>query len=336
MLMSRRAGIVHRRAALAAGAGLVMIGGLGCLGRPARAADPVKVMTFNIKFDGDGLFNAARSWSYFFGADRRDRVTDVINAFGPDLLGVQEMLDNQRADLQGSLSGYGYYGPGRDGGSSGERSGIFYRTARFNQLDQGEFWLSDTPATPGTTFTGNGGDTGNPRMATWLKLQDIQTGSELFVINTHWSLDGEARRLSGELIRGRIDALSGGSPVIAMGDLNEVRAAAGYNALLGSGAGGQRRLVDSYDQSGQPQGRTFHNWAGGTDGSRIDHVLHSEGDFDVIGGSIIRTTIGGYYPSDHYPVTVTLEPVPEPGTLALLAGATATALGLGWRRWRRA
>ncbi len=305
---------------------------------PVLAADSLKVMTFNIRYD-TGLTgpNQATSWNYYLNDDndRRDRVVGVVNTLTPDILGVQEMLYHQLGYLNGELPGYGYYGVGRATGGTedgaGERSGIFYRDDRFTATDQGEFWLSDTPEAPGTTFSTIDSI---PRMVTWIKLLDQQTGGNYFVMNTHWShkdTNSDVRYKSGILMREKIGALSCGLPVIAMGDLNETHTDAGYLALL-DGSPGEVELTDSYDQTGKPQGKTFHDWAGGTDGSRIDHIFHSSADFQAIDADIVRTTFDGYYPSDHYPVAATLRVVPEPSSfvLCVVAGLFALVLVIWW------
>lgn len=308
-------------------------------GLPARAAENLKVMTFNVRYDtqpaGDDL---AKSWNYAPNDDndRRDRAVAVVEAYAPDILGVQELEYYQLQYLNDKLAGYGYYGVGRlTGGTdidAGERCGIFYRTDRFTAVEQGEFWLSDTPQTPGTTFSTS---SNIPRMVTWLKLLDQRTGETNFVMNTHWAhlpQDTEARLKSGQLMRERIDELSNGLPAIAMGDLNETHADAGYLALLDAGPG-EIDLIDSYDQTGRPQGKTFHDWLGGADGERIDHIFHSSADFQAIDADIVRTTYGGYYPSDHYSLAATLRVVPEPSCGALL-GAGAI-IGSGASVWRK-
>ena len=63
---------------------------------------------------------------------------------------------------------------------------------------------------------------------------------------------------------------------------------------------------------------TFHNYNGGTSGSRIDFILHTD-ELTPTAASIIRTSYGGKYPSDHYPVTAdfVLAVVPEPSSVAL-------------------
>ena len=166
--------------------------------------------------------------------------------------------------------------------------------------------MSATPQTPGTTFYGNGGDTGNPRMVTWLKLQDkLYPYQRYFIMDTHWSLDSYARQQSGELMRSKIIELSGGLPTIVMGDLNENNSSPGYTALKAYDST-TYPLKDAYDFSGSPDGQTVHNWLGGTGGARIDHILVSKDDFQSVylSGTIVRTTFAYGYPSDHYPLTV--------------------------------
>jgi len=309
---------------------------------PAATVD-VKVMTFNIRFDNASIGNRlnANGWvtiGQTYG-DRRLRVYDVIQTFAPDLLGTQEGLPNQIADLQRALVGYGFYGQGRNGGNVGEHSGIFYNAARFTPLAQGDFWLSATPTVPGTTFTGGGSDTGNPRMATWMKLYDHQSLQTYFVLNTHWSLDTQARNQSAALIRAQIDQLSGGLPLIVMGDFNATLGSSALQSLTGATTAGFK-LTDAYRAvypTVSSQEATYHNFTGSTSGSSIDHVLYSPGDFAAAGAQIVRTSYpGGYYPSDHYPVTATLRiaVVPEPSTW-LLAGLGAAAAIAGGRLRRR-
>ena len=76
---------------------------------PSPAADPVRVMTFNIRYgtakDGENHWD-----------NRKDFLIDTIKAFDPDLLGSQETLGFQRDYLAEQLPGYGVLGVGRDDG----------------------------------------------------------------------------------------------------------------------------------------------------------------------------------------------------------------------------
>ena len=112
-----------------------------CGGEPA--AD-LHVMTFNMRYDNpeDGEHN----WRF-----RKERAAEAIVSRGIDLLGTQEVLANQFADLRELLPGYEAVGVGReDGAAQGEFNAVFWRADRFTLLDSGTFWLSETPETPGS------------------------------------------------------------------------------------------------------------------------------------------------------------------------------------------
>ena len=320
------------------------------IGGPAEglaAQVSLNLMTFNIKGDAGSLGErtSANSWYPLFGngAARKERALSVIGTYGPDLLSVQELKENQLADLLGStaLAGYAYYGVGRETGTTGDSNGVFYRTSRFTRLDQGDFWLSSTPGVPGTVFPGNGSDTGNPRMASWMKLYDNQSKATYFVLSTHWSLDSLARQQGASLIRTQIEQLAGGLPIIAMGDLNSTQTSTEYRRLSGALNPSGFQLTDAYRDvfpTTGSQERTFHDWTGNTSGSSIDHIFYSTSSiFDAVSANIVHTSFAGKYPSDHFPVTanllVTVVPEPASGVL-LVAGVTAIVVWRGRIRRR--
>lgn len=319
-------------------------------GRPAvsqAAQVSLNLMSFNIKGDGGSLAErtGANSWYPLFGngAARKERALSVIGTYGPDLLSVQELKENQRADLLGStaLAGYAYYGAGRETGTTGDSNGVFYRTSRFTRLDQGDFWLSSTPDVPGTVFPGNGSDTGNPRMASWMKLYDNQSKATYFVLSTHWSLDSLARQQGASLIRTQIEQLAGGLPIIAMGDLNSTQTSTEYRRLSGALNPSGFQLTNAYRDvfpTSSGQERTFHDWTGNTSGPSIDHLFYSTGSIlDAVSANIVHTSFSGKYPSDHFPVTVNLlvTVVPEPASgVMLVAGVTALVVWRGRIRRR--
>jgi len=296
----------------------------------AQSVVDIKIMSFNIRQDNGDIGNrvSGNGWYPLLGNNggRKDRALSVISTYNPDLLGVEEMLPNQYADLAGSaaLAGYGYFGQGRNGGDVGERCGIFYKLSRFTELSEGEFWLSTTPTVPGTTFTGNGTDTGNPRMANWMILQDHQSHQSYFVLNTHWSLDTLAEQQSASFIRQEIKSLSGDLPLIVMGDFNSTLTSSALKNLVGTNDPTGFQLQDSYRSvypTVGPNEATFHNFTGTTSGSAIDHILFSSGDFAATSAEIVHTVFANNkYPSDHFPITATLQVavVPEASTVLLV------------------
>ena len=62
-----------------------------------------------------------------------------------DIFGTQECFIHQLKDMKEALPGYDYIGVGRDDGKEkGEHSAIFYRTDKFDVIEKGDFWLSET------------------------------------------------------------------------------------------------------------------------------------------------------------------------------------------------
>lgn len=71
-------------------------------------------MSFNIRYNNpdDGEF----AWT-----NRKEKVVDMIQYYGPDILGLQEVLNDQVIFLHKNLPGYDWVGVGRDDGkTSGE------------------------------------------------------------------------------------------------------------------------------------------------------------------------------------------------------------------------
>ena len=272
----------------------------------ASAAEPFKVMSFNLRgdFDGGVATDKPTGWLRKDGEHRRELALRLAREADADLLGVQEAYHNQVQELDAALPGHAFVGVGRDDGAEkGEHSCLYYRTSRFELIDSGTFWLSKTPDKP-STYPG----AACPRIATWAVLRDREAdGRELLVVNTHWDhVSAEARRYSAELIRERLKELVGNRAAIVIGDLNATEEDESITTLIG---GDDQRLTDSYREF-HPQRRdderSFHDFQGGEEGSRIDYIVHTAG-LRATAAEIVRTAYDGRYPSDHYPVTATLE-----------------------------
>jgi endonuclease/exonuclease/phosphatase family metal-dependent hydrolase len=274
------------------------------------AGEPLRVMTFNVRYatadDGENR------WPL-----RRELLLRVIHEFDPDILGVQEALREQMDVLRGALPEHASVGPGRDADGGGEYSAIFYRQSRFDLVTAETFWLSDTPAIPGSHTWGNE----LPRICTWVRLFDGGDGRRFSVFNTHWDhISQPARLASGKLMAERASALiAAGEPVIVTGDFNADPANPAIAALTRDGT----LLADSFRQP-QPEDNgvgTFHGFSGAAGPAKIDAVLVSS-PWQVESAEIVRTHEGARYPSDHFPVTavVSLPPPSSPHDADLRTG----------------
>jgi len=267
---------------------------------PSSEHSGVAVMTFNLRYgtadDGEN------SWRY-----RREFVFDVIREADPDIIGTQEALAFQLDELRDALPDYAKVGVGRDDGLiSGEFSAILYRAVDFDVLENGTFWFSATPDVP--SIAGYWG-AALPRICSWARFKEKETGRAFYVFNVHFSSRSrEAREKSAELLSDRILAREHEDPVIVTGDFNAGEASIAMSTLIGSGESTSAvGLKDSfrvlYPDAGDVG--TFNGFRGLTTGEKIDAVLIS-GGWDVMAAAILRTSRSGKYPSDHFPVFASL------------------------------
>jgi endonuclease/exonuclease/phosphatase family metal-dependent hydrolase len=264
----------------------------------------VRVMSYNIRYgtakDGENHWD-----------NRKDFLIETIQAFDPDLLGTQETLGFQRDYLAGKLAGYEVLGVGRDdGGSTGEMTALYFKRDRFEKLDGGHFWLSETPDKPGSKSW----DTALTRMATWVKLRDRRQPKAKPVVffNTHFDHRGQQARLeSARLLRRRVAEIAAQCRVIVTGDFNSGQDSPPYRALFGAEDAHASPLRDAYrllHPARAADEGTFSDFkAGAVNGPRIDWIGLSAG-WQALGATIDRTEREGRTPSDHFAVTAILRP----------------------------
>ena len=251
----------------------------------------VKVMTFNLR--RDKASDGDNGWE-----QRRHAAAETIRRHAPDIVGTQEGLQDQVSYLEERFPDYGFLGEARFGGRSDEYNAILYRKDRFKALGTGNFWLSDTPDVPGSRTWGNL----VPRMATWARFMDKDTGNVFHHLNTHLDhLVPRARKLGALLIQKRLPA---DVPVIMTGDFNALQRGGTYRYLTGAaGMTDSRWACDTRVES--RWNATFHNFTG-RGLYRIDYVL---GRHVARYGSyrVVRDRVEGKLPSDHFPVVAEVD-----------------------------
>ncbi len=214
---------------------------------------------------------------------------------------MQECRDDSQADfVKASLPDYHFYGLRREGSGDTalEMAPILFRKDSFQIIDQGCFWLSETPQIAGSKSW----DSTFARTATWLKLLQHETGRTLTFVNTHFDYQPVAIDESAKLLKKWLNQTDKDMPVILTGDFNADKESTAYRLLTGQGM-----LFDAYRQA-RPNGEdeaTFHGFGKSEQMTSIDWVLVSR-HFKVTEAKVDRTHVEELYPSDHYPVAVTV------------------------------
>ena len=252
----------------------------------AGCTPSLRVMTFNVRYASDV---APNQW-----AERRPVMIGLIKHVHPDLIGTQELLQRQGDDLVAGLPQYRWFGRDRHGGHTDEHMGIFYRPDRLRIVEQGDFWLSDTPEVVGSMSWG----TDLARMANWAVFETRARSPRRFLfVDTHLphrDQDEDARRRAAELILTRLQHIAKGLPVILAGDMNAGPSSSTYATLSAA-------LTDARQQAGRRRGpdNTFHDFTGVPD-RRIDYLFLRGMHATEIETSTIHKN--ATYPSDHFPV----------------------------------
>ena len=179
---------------------------------PSAQPITLDVMTFNIRTaigrDGDNVW-----------PNRKELVAETIGRFDPHVFGLQEALSEQIDFLKAEMPQYRWAGVARglNGGTGlSEATPIFYRYRELVPIESGTFWLSENQGPPRRRRRVS-------RIVTWARFHHLETGRQIYVYNTHFTLRRGPRQVQAAAqINARIAELPPGSAVIVMGDFNAV------------------------------------------------------------------------------------------------------------------
>ena len=265
-----------------------------------------KIGSYNIRYfnNGDG---GGKFWN-----NRKNHVFDIIKKYQYDVCGILESTNTQAADFLTTLPEYTYIGYGRDNGKeygdggSGEQTGLIYKTNRFNELQKGRFFLSNTP----TIASKLSGSTFN-RMVAWVKLEDKTTQKVFFVFSTHFHHETNqtginVREQQAQIAIEQILEITNGYPILFVGDFNCKPTEPAYTVL-------SQQWKDAFEhtpttrQGGYLNGIDTYTGLYSTtkpDPMRIDFIFIND-KINVKSYMAIDEKRGhSTYPSDHLPILI--------------------------------
>jgi endonuclease/exonuclease/phosphatase family metal-dependent hydrolase len=262
---------------------------------PAAAEPkPFRAATFNMRTDCTAD-RGKHDWT-----NRVPLIVKVVEDNGFDIIGAQELKENQIADLRRELGPKGFAAVGRGRLAEGKSEGVYilFDTNRFDCVASDTFQLSETPEVWGSKSW----DTDCPRTCVWARLKDRENGGrDVLVYNTHLDHLGEIARQKGvELIVGRMKAAADdGTPALLMGDFN---CGPGKTNAVGIAKRAMRDTADISQTPHKGPEKTFHGW---TPPVRylIDYIF-SRGPVTILSHTTHEDAPGGELPSDHLPVSV--------------------------------
>jgi len=262
--------------------------------KTGEATDLLVVGSFNIHYTTPG--QKKMIWE-----QRREAVLAALRRGDADIIGFQEMEtfvgghwndENEQLDwVLSHLPEYGVTAVG-DPRSYPSTQPVLYRKSRFRALDQGFFFFSPHPdRIYSRPWKGR-----FPAFSSWARLEDRETGNSFYLYNVHFDHSSLQNRLnSARLVAERIAAREHpGDGVIVLGDFNAPRFFPPVRILAEAGL-----------TVAETRGSTFHFNRGITLQPAIDHVLYTEA-FAHRSTRVLRERFKGRWPSDHFPLFVTL------------------------------
>lgn len=313
--------IAKTLARLCVASACVILAGIACgaasEGGPSDGS--IKVGSCNIRMSAADR-GTPNAWD-----ERKEDLAALIQSLELDVFGMQEVCPDQEAFLRGKLKDFEFVGDYRNADrKSGEASPVCYRKSRFEALDKGTFWLSETPDVPGL----KGWGAMCPRVCSYLVLRDRVTGKKFCFANCHTDHKSALAREKGMmLVVERMKKFGAGVPIVFTGDHNcrenETPALAVSKVLKDA----------LYVSETTPRGswRSCSGWKWKDSefsvvdalklpveernakenapkyGARIDYIYVSEGirvlDYETVNRRRPGTKL---YPSDHFPVVSTI------------------------------
>ncbi len=256
----------------------------------AASFHDIKTMSFNVKISGEGIHA---------NDIRLPRSVKMIEKHAADSIGVQEADKWWTDSFEEALPQYARVGTYRDDGISlGESCSIFYLKDKYELVDSGDFWLSETPDTPSM-----GWDSACYRIVTYAILRCKESGFVYAHFNTHFDHVGAVAKVeSVSLLASRIAEIAPDIPVVVTGDFNSREESEVYNKLLSCGLKNTKFMAEKYDDCA-----TYHDYNPFVFNTKpIDYIFTNAYCSSVKTSIVDSGTIDLIYPSDHFPIIVEL------------------------------
>ena len=253
------------------------------------------IASFNVHYIVPG--ESQNDWE-----ERKHAVTRVLADMDADIIAFQEMETfdggsfserNLQLDwVMSSTTGYEATAVG-DPRVFPHTQPILYKTDKYEAIDQGFFFFSETP----DEIYSRQWDGRYPYFCSWVQFTIKNGGKDFFIFNVHNDYKSRSNRLkTSELIAARIKQIAPkNAPIVVVGDFNAPRWAKEL-ALLGDAG---LTVVNPGGSTNRLFGISFL--------PAIDHILVSAEFKPQSEIQVWRNSYNGIYPGDHFPISTLLK-----------------------------
>jgi endonuclease/exonuclease/phosphatase family metal-dependent hydrolase len=247
-----------------------------------KAENKLSIMDYNVRCADDGPGKLV--------SERAPRLQKLAEQLDPDLMGFQEVTPKWRGLLVDFFSSeYDYVYKERQ--ANGECTPIFWKKSKFEKMDEGYFWLSETP-----DQESKGWDAGYYRICSWVRLKIKATGAEFLYFNSHWDGSDVCHLGSAALTFARARKAGAFSKyaMFLTADFNMIPWSKGYSALVQDGD-----LADVNADLENDTTATTNGYNEGGNERIIDMCFYSPKKAVPVSYRVLNEKIDGGYISDH-------------------------------------
>lgn len=245
----------------------------------------LKVISFNIRCCDDPEGNSIK--------ERAPRLAKITREYDPDIIGFQEYTVPWEEEIAKFYPEYEIFNKYRSVHQL-ESAPILWKRDKFECIDKGYFWLSDTPEVESRGWD----ELYNCwRMCEYVILKHKESGKVFTHMNTHYGFGDKGQSDSSRLICKYLEKISQ-NPTFVTGDFNMRPNSPGYCEMV-------KHLTDVNAVTINDRRTTYHGY-GKVDNEHIDYCFIND-KIKPISLKIIDETIDGMYPTDHYGLFVRLE-----------------------------
>jgi endonuclease/exonuclease/phosphatase family metal-dependent hydrolase len=231
-----------------------------------------------------------------------DDVLRLIEMQDTDIFGCNEANTEWMSRLTAKFSGKYtcVKGKNSNAGDTGDFCPIFFKTDRFELLESGTKWLSDTP-----DKASKYAESHTNRIFTYAVLRDKASGVSFIFVQVHFENNetgynsAAARKKQSEVLKEYVDNYFH-LPVIISGDCNTTSLNDLSPLLSNSRFVNSSTIAASKKESGTWVGSSFSEITGGV----LDYIFVSKDCISVTKYEALDIKFNGKYPSDHIPVRI--------------------------------
>ena len=247
----------------------------------------IKAISFNIRCCDDKDGHAIE--------ERAPRLAEAVLPYDADVIGLQEYRPKWEAPIEKYFGDkYEIFNKYRDDVRF-ESAPILWKKDKFELINKGYFWLSDTPEIMSRGWD----ELPHNRICEYVILSCKETGEKFTYLNTHYGFGDDCHIKSSRLIAEYANKLSD-LPTFVTGDFNMTPSMAGYAEIT-------KHFTDVNAVTEKSTATTYHGYEPEKHAdSHIDYCFIND-KVQPLSWELIDKTFDGKYPSDHYGLFVRLD-----------------------------